>query len=155
MLPSGELVICDNCTLLLRAIPSRIYHHEKEDDILKVKGDRLDDCTDALRYGLYTWTTLYIVHTADFTLGRGIVGWGATLVSDDRQAPLQPGTGIPLDCTRGRLVRPHPILFKGNAMSNETLLIIVVVLLLLGGGGWYGRGRWYQRACHAEFFRCV
>lgn len=56
MLRSGELVVCDNCTFLLRAIPSRIHDPDKEDDILKVKGDELDDCMDAFRYGLYTWT---------------------------------------------------------------------------------------------------
>ena len=28
---------------------------DDEDDILKVKGDPLDDCMDAFRYGLYTW----------------------------------------------------------------------------------------------------
>jgi hypothetical protein len=56
MLRSGELVICgDMCPNLLRAIPSRIHDPEKEDDLLKVKGDELDDCMDALRYGLYTW----------------------------------------------------------------------------------------------------
>ena len=28
---------------------------DDEDDILKVKGDPLDNCMDAFRYGLYTW----------------------------------------------------------------------------------------------------
>jgi hypothetical protein len=56
MLRDGELVICgDTCPNLVSAIPSRIYDPEKEDDILKVKGDPLDDCMDAFRYGLYTW----------------------------------------------------------------------------------------------------
>jgi len=49
-------VICkDTCPKLIEAIPSRIHDPDKEDDILKVKGDPLDDCMDALRYGLYTW----------------------------------------------------------------------------------------------------
>jgi hypothetical protein len=57
MLRSGELVIChDTCPLLVRALPSRIHDLDKEDDILKVKGDPLDDCMDALRCGVYTWT---------------------------------------------------------------------------------------------------
>lgn len=57
MLRSGELVICgDTCPNLLAAIPSRIHEPDKEDDILKVKGDPLDDCMDAFRYGIYTWT---------------------------------------------------------------------------------------------------
>lgn len=56
MLREGELVICkDTCPKLIEAIPSRIHDPDKEDDILKVKGDPLDDCMDALRYGLYTW----------------------------------------------------------------------------------------------------
>jgi hypothetical protein len=56
MLRSGELVICgDTCPKLLSAIPSRIHDPDKEDDILKAKGDPLDDCMDAFRYGLYTW----------------------------------------------------------------------------------------------------
>ena len=56
MLRSGDLVICgDTCPNLLAAIRSRIHDPDKEDDILKVHGDPLDDCMDALRYGLYTW----------------------------------------------------------------------------------------------------
>ena len=57
MLRSGELVICgDTCPKLVAAIPSRIHDPEKEDDIFKQKGDPLDDCMDAFRYGIYTWT---------------------------------------------------------------------------------------------------
>jgi hypothetical protein len=57
MMRSGELVICgDTCPNLVAAIPSRIHEPDKEDDILKVKGDPLDDCMDACRYGIYTWT---------------------------------------------------------------------------------------------------
>ena len=56
MLRSGELVICgDTCPHLVAAIPSRIHDPEKEDDIRKERGDELDDCMDAFRYGLYTW----------------------------------------------------------------------------------------------------
>jgi hypothetical protein len=55
LLRSGELVICDNCKLLIEAIPTRIHDADKEDDIRKDKGSPLDDCVDALRYGLYTW----------------------------------------------------------------------------------------------------
>src|ERR1700733_8474578 len=57
MLRSGELVICeDTCPNLVSAIPSRIHDLDKEDDILKAKGNPLDDCMDAFRYGIYTWT---------------------------------------------------------------------------------------------------
>ena len=57
MLRSGELVICeDTCPNLVAAIPSRILDPDKEDDILKAKGDPLDDCMDAFRYRIYAWT---------------------------------------------------------------------------------------------------
>lgn len=53
-LDSGELVITDRCPQLLEAIPSRIHDATRPDDILKIAGDPLDDCVDALRYGLYS-----------------------------------------------------------------------------------------------------
>jgi hypothetical protein len=55
MLKSGELVICDNCTELLKAIPSRIHNKKKTGDIEKKPGDKLDDLMDALRYAVYTF----------------------------------------------------------------------------------------------------
>jgi hypothetical protein len=55
MLKSGELVICDNCEKLVKAIPSRIYDKKKNGDILKVPGDELDDVIDALRYAIYSF----------------------------------------------------------------------------------------------------
>lgn len=55
MLRSGELVICDNCPDLIKAIRSRVKDPKKPDDILKVPGDKLDDCIDALRYAVYSW----------------------------------------------------------------------------------------------------
>ncbi len=53
-LDSGELVISSRCGQLIEAIPSRIHDTARPDDILKVAGDPLDDCMDALRYGLYS-----------------------------------------------------------------------------------------------------
>jgi hypothetical protein len=55
MLRSGELVICDNCTELMQAIPSRVKDPKKLDDIAKVIGDKHDDLMDALRYAIYSY----------------------------------------------------------------------------------------------------
>lgn len=54
-LDRGELVICDRCTQLIEALPTRIHDPKRPDDILKIHGDPLDDCIDALRYGLYSY----------------------------------------------------------------------------------------------------
>ncbi len=53
-LDNGELVLSDRCQQLIETIPSRIHDPARPDDILKVAGDPLDDCLDALRYGLYS-----------------------------------------------------------------------------------------------------
>ncbi|MGH9535300.1 MAG: hypothetical protein ACRD2E_10605 [Terriglobales bacterium] len=53
-LDSGELAISSRCTQLMEAVPTRIHDTARPDDILKVAGDPLDDCIDALRYGLYS-----------------------------------------------------------------------------------------------------
>lgn len=54
-LDRGELVIADTCRQLVDTLPSRIHDPERPDDILKIHGDPLDDCIDALRYGLYSY----------------------------------------------------------------------------------------------------
>lgn len=51
MLNSGELLLSDKCPQLAEALQTRIHDPNRNDDILKVKGDPLDDCADALRYG--------------------------------------------------------------------------------------------------------
>jgi hypothetical protein len=63
MLKKGELVICgDTCPELLRAIPSRKHDPKKPGDIVKMKGDPLDDAVDALRYAAYSFITAGDVH---------------------------------------------------------------------------------------------
>ncbi|MGH9488708.1 MAG: terminase large subunit domain-containing protein [Terriglobales bacterium] len=54
-LDSGQLLICDSCRELRQAIPTRIHDPKRPDDILKAVGDPLDDCLDALRYGVYSF----------------------------------------------------------------------------------------------------
>ncbi|MGH8506978.1 MAG: terminase large subunit domain-containing protein [Terriglobales bacterium] len=54
-LDRGELVICEGCKELREALPTRIHDPGRPDDILKVAGDPLDDCMDALRYGVYSY----------------------------------------------------------------------------------------------------
>ena len=54
-LDSGELVIADSCRQLIEALPSRIHDPARPDDVLKISGDPLDDCFDALRYALYSY----------------------------------------------------------------------------------------------------
>ncbi|MGH9487069.1 MAG: terminase large subunit domain-containing protein [Terriglobales bacterium] len=56
-LDRGELLICDGCRQLREAIPTRIHDPNRPDDILKVSGDPLDDCLDALRYGVYSYVS--------------------------------------------------------------------------------------------------
>ena len=63
MLKSGEMVICgDTCPELLRAIPSRKHDPKKPGDIVKMKGDPLDDAVDAWRYGGYSFIEAGDVH---------------------------------------------------------------------------------------------
>jgi len=56
-LARGEWLISKSCEKLIAAIPSRQFDPKKEADVLKVKGDPLDDAMDAARYGLYSWET--------------------------------------------------------------------------------------------------
>ncbi|HZT73421.1 MAG TPA: terminase family protein [Terriglobales bacterium] len=56
-LAAGELIVADSCAQLLEAIPSRIHDPERPDDLRKIVGDPLDDCIDALRYGLYSYVS--------------------------------------------------------------------------------------------------
>lgn len=53
-LNSGELIICQNCQRTLEMFPTRIHDPKKENDVLKVKGDPLDDVYDDTRYGYYS-----------------------------------------------------------------------------------------------------
>lgn len=53
-LDRGELMICDGCRQLREALPTRIHDPARPDDILKIAGDPLDDCMDALRYAVYS-----------------------------------------------------------------------------------------------------
>jgi Terminase large subunit, T4likevirus-type, N-terminal len=54
---TGELVICRNCHQTIEAIESRIHDPEKENDVLKISGDELDDFYDCARYGYLSWET--------------------------------------------------------------------------------------------------
>lgn len=54
-LDRGDLLICDGCRQLREAIPTRIHDPRRPDDVLKVPADPLDDCLDALRYGVYSF----------------------------------------------------------------------------------------------------
>ena len=49
LLDSGEWVIGDNCTALIRCLPTLVRDDLKVEDIAKVDGD---DAADAARYGL-------------------------------------------------------------------------------------------------------
>ncbi len=54
-LDRGELVIADTCSQLREALPTRIHDPDRPDDVKKIAGDPLDDCMDALRYGVYSY----------------------------------------------------------------------------------------------------
>jgi hypothetical protein len=54
---SGELVICANCRNTIEAIETRIHDPKRENDVLKISGDPLDDYYDSGRYGYMTWET--------------------------------------------------------------------------------------------------
>jgi len=54
-LDNEELVIADGCRQLCDSLPTRIHDADRPDDILKIHGDPLDDCVDALRYALYSY----------------------------------------------------------------------------------------------------
>lgn len=56
MLQSNKWAICsDTCSNLVKAIPSRVHDPDRQEDVLKVKGDPLDDIWDDARYGLYSF----------------------------------------------------------------------------------------------------
>lgn len=54
---SGELVICAECPKTIEAIESRIHDPKKENDVLKVSGEDLDDYYDSVRYTHKSWET--------------------------------------------------------------------------------------------------
>jgi len=60
---SGELVICEECTKTIESIESRIHDPDKQDDVLKVSGDELDDYYDSARYGWKSFETARQVTT--------------------------------------------------------------------------------------------
>jgi phage terminase large subunit len=53
-LDTGELKIANTCPQLIEALASRIHDPDRPDDILKIAGDPLDDCLDAVRYAVYS-----------------------------------------------------------------------------------------------------
>ena len=55
MLRDGELVICRHCVQTIEMFQTRLKDPKKSDDILKVRGDPLDDVADDIRYGVMTW----------------------------------------------------------------------------------------------------
>ena len=55
MLRDGELVICRHCKHTIEMFQTRLKDPKKSDDLLKVRGDPLDDVADGLRYGIMTW----------------------------------------------------------------------------------------------------
>jgi hypothetical protein len=57
MLRDGELVICRHCKHTIEMLQTRLKDPKKFDDILKVKGDPLDDVADSLRYAIMSWET--------------------------------------------------------------------------------------------------
>lgn len=54
-LDRGELLISENCRQAIESLPSRIHDPNRPDDVLKITGDPLDDCFDALRYAVYSY----------------------------------------------------------------------------------------------------
>lgn len=51
----GELQIAESCRQLRDALATRVHDPRRPDDILKIAGEPLDDCIDALRYALYSY----------------------------------------------------------------------------------------------------
>ena len=62
-LQNGELVICENCVKTIEAMESRIHDPDKENDVLKVSGDEIDDYYDSFRYGWKSFETARQVTT--------------------------------------------------------------------------------------------
>lgn len=57
MLRDGELLISRKCQHTINALESRIKDPERENDVLKIPGDPLDDYADCSRYAIYSWAT--------------------------------------------------------------------------------------------------
>jgi hypothetical protein len=57
MLRDGELVICSHGARTIEMLQTLLRDPKKFHEILKVKGDPLDDLADGLRYGVMTWKT--------------------------------------------------------------------------------------------------
>ncbi|HWG36817.1 MAG TPA: hypothetical protein VN690_03790 [Terriglobales bacterium] len=54
-LDRGLLKVASTCSELCACLPSRIHDPDRPNDILKIAGDPLDDCIDALRYAVYSF----------------------------------------------------------------------------------------------------
>lgn len=54
-LNSGLWVIADTCEMAIKSLPTRMHDDDNPDDVMKVKGDPLDDVYDDLRYGMYSY----------------------------------------------------------------------------------------------------
>jgi len=54
---SGELIVCEECPKTIEAFESRVHDPDKENDVLKVSGEDLDDYYDSARYGAKSWET--------------------------------------------------------------------------------------------------
>lgn len=57
-LETGELIVCAECKKTIEAMESRIHDPDKENDVLKVSGDELDDYYDSERYGYKSFGTV-------------------------------------------------------------------------------------------------
>jgi hypothetical protein len=56
-LETGELIICENCKQTIEVFESRIHDPKKENDVLKISGDPIDDIYDCVRYLYYSFET--------------------------------------------------------------------------------------------------
>lgn len=54
---SGELIVCSECPKTIEAIESRVHDPDKENDVLKISGEDLDDYYDSVRYAVKSWET--------------------------------------------------------------------------------------------------
>lgn len=88
MLDRGELVICDGCRQIREALPTRIHDPKRPDDILKVSGDPLDDCLDALRYGAYSYAPAAAV-PAELRMREAVTSSDPTIAALQRRLAEQ------------------------------------------------------------------
>jgi hypothetical protein len=77
MLRDGEVVICKHLKNTIDMLQTRLKDPLKNDDILKVRGDPLDDIADDLRYLVMTWD-MGIIKPRDVRVAEAIVGMNPT-----------------------------------------------------------------------------